>query len=185
MLEKNSTVYTRENNPRLTLVEAYIRRERNYLYDYGLHKTQTARMNGSGLSLRPDHSWPEMTWFVFVPPVILQQWLKRAKMGNTCLLSGKSSYFTLPFSFQINILVKISIGLLENLCGSVNEKFLSDQSSSLKEMLRWWMKWSLDEISGSLVQQVIFPPLQRASFSLEGLGCNWKQSMGSYRSRLQ
>ena len=47
------------------------------------------------------------------------------------------------------------------------------------------MKWSLDEISGSLVQQVIFPPLQRASLSREGLACNWKQSMRSCRSRLQ
>ena len=56
MLEKNLAVYTRENKPRLTLVEAYIRRERNYLYNYGLHKTQTARMNGSRLSSRPDHS---------------------------------------------------------------------------------------------------------------------------------
>ena len=106
-------------------------------------------------------------------------------MGNNCLWSGKSPYFTLSFSFQINILVKISIGLLQNLCGSLNEKFLSDQSSSLKEMLRRWMKWSLDEISGSLVQKVIFPPLQRTSLSREGLGCNWKQSTRSYRWRLQ
>ena len=30
-------VYTRENKPRLTLAAAYIRRERNHLYEYGLY----------------------------------------------------------------------------------------------------------------------------------------------------
>ena len=30
-------VYTRENRPRLTLAAAYIRRERNDLYEYGLY----------------------------------------------------------------------------------------------------------------------------------------------------
>ena len=69
--------------------------------------------------------------------------------------SGKSPYFTLSFSFQINISVTSSVGLLRNLCGNLVEKFVSDQSSGLKEMLQLWMRWSLDEISGSLVQQVI------------------------------
>ena len=38
-LEKldNRVVYTRENKPRLTLAAAYIRRERNDLYEYGLY----------------------------------------------------------------------------------------------------------------------------------------------------
>ena len=38
-LEKldNRAVYTRENKPRLTLAAAYIRRERNDLYEYGLY----------------------------------------------------------------------------------------------------------------------------------------------------
>ena len=30
-------VYTRENKPRLTIAAAYIRRERNHLYEYGLY----------------------------------------------------------------------------------------------------------------------------------------------------
>ena len=33
----NRAVYTRENKPRLTLAAAYIRRERNDLYEYGLY----------------------------------------------------------------------------------------------------------------------------------------------------
>ena len=33
----NRAVYTRENKPRLTLAAAYIRRERNRLYEYGLY----------------------------------------------------------------------------------------------------------------------------------------------------
>ena len=37
-------------------------------------------------------------------------------------------------------------------CGNLDEKFVSDQSSGLKEMFRRWMRWSLDEISGSLVK---------------------------------
>ena len=60
--------------------------------------------------------------------------------------SGKSPYFTLSFSFQINISVTSSVGLLRNLCGNLAEKFVSDQSSGLKEMFQRWMRWSLDEI---------------------------------------
>ena len=33
----NRAVYTRENKLRLTLAAAYIRRERNHLYEYGLY----------------------------------------------------------------------------------------------------------------------------------------------------
>ena len=49
-------VYTRENRPQLTLTEAYIRRERNHLYKYGLQKTRNAGINGSRLSSQPDRS---------------------------------------------------------------------------------------------------------------------------------
>ena len=49
-------VYTRENKPRLTLAVAYIRGERNHLYECRLHKTRTAGINGSRLSPRPDQS---------------------------------------------------------------------------------------------------------------------------------
>ena len=46
---------------------------------------------------------------------------------------------------------------MRNLCGNLAEKFVSDQTSVLKEMFQRWIRWSLDEISASLVQQVIFP----------------------------
>ena len=36
-IRNNRAVYTRENKPRLTLAAAYIRRERNHLYEYGLY----------------------------------------------------------------------------------------------------------------------------------------------------
>ena len=49
----NRAVYTRENKSRLTLAAAYIRRERNHLYEYGLYYTRTARINGSRLTSRP------------------------------------------------------------------------------------------------------------------------------------
>ena len=42
-------VYMRENKPQLTLAEANIRHERNHLYEYSLHKMQTAGINGSQL----------------------------------------------------------------------------------------------------------------------------------------
>ena len=43
----------------------------------------------------------------------------------------------------------------------------------------------MDEISGCLVKQLIFPPMQRACLGHEGLVYNWKQSMSSNRSQLQ
>ena len=57
----------------------------------------------------------------------------------------------MSFSFQINISVKISAGLLQNLRGNLDEKFVSDQSSGLKEMFQRWMRWSVDKIAHSLV----------------------------------
>ena len=66
---------------------------------------------------------------------------ERAKRRNDWLWTEKSPYFTLSFSFQINISVKIRTRLLKNLCGTLVEKFVSDQSSGLKEIFRRWMKW--------------------------------------------
>ena len=54
-------------------------------------------------------------------------------MRNDWLRSGKSPYFTLSFSFQINISVKVSVGLLRKLCGNLVEKFVSDRSSGSNE----------------------------------------------------
>ena len=56
-------VYTRENKSRLTRAEAYISRERIHLYEYGLHKTRTAGINGSWLSSRPERSNDEVVCF--------------------------------------------------------------------------------------------------------------------------
>ena len=152
-------VYTRENKPRLTLAAAYIRGERNHLYEFGLHKTRTAGVNGSLLSPRPDQSNDDVVCFGAS---------ERAKKRNDCLWSGKSPYFTLSFSFQINISVKFRVRLLRNLCGNLIEKFVSDQSvewivPAMDEVEK------MDEISGSLVKQVIFPPMQRACLGHEGL----------------
>ena len=77
---------------------------------------------------------------------------ERAKKRNDWLWSGKLPYFTLSFSFQINILVKFRPRLLRNLCGNLVEKIITDQSVE-------WIKRDvpamdevekMDEISGSL-----------------------------------
>ena len=82
-------------------------------------------------------------------------------------------FYTVVF-FSINISVKFRARLLRNLCGNLVEKFVSDQSVE-------WIKRDvpamdevekMDEISGSLVKQVIFPPMKRASLGHEGLVYN-------------
>ena len=108
------------------------------------------------------------------------------------------------FSFQIIVSVKISAGLLQNLCRNLDEKLVSDQSIGLKEMFQCWIRSIVDKISVSLVQQVIFASLQctfqRLCFKKNwrepsalnlwnpgggGLGYNnWKRSMRSDRSQL-
>ena len=67
---------------------------------------------------------------------------------------GLKNRHILHYLFQINISVKITVwGCCDTfVCGNLDEKFVSDQSSGLKEMFRRWMRWGLDEISGSLVQ---------------------------------
>lgn len=182
---------------------AYIKCEWNHLYEYDLHKTQTTHINGSRLGLRPDQSNVDIVGFGAL--CNLQQWLEWAKMRNDWLWSGKSPYFTLSFSFQINVSVKISAGLLRNLCRNLDEKLVSDQSIGLKEMFQCWMRSIVDKSSVSLVQQVIFASLQctfqRLCFKKNcrepsvlnlwnpgggGLGYNnWKQSMRSGHSQLQ
>ena len=93
-----------------------------------LHKTRTARINGSRLISRPDPSNDDVV--SLSASRNFRQWFERAKMRNDWLRSGKSPYFTLSFSFQINISGKVSVGLLRNSCENLVEKFVSDQSSS-------------------------------------------------------
>ena len=144
---------------------AYIKGKRNHLYECGLHQTRTAGINGSRLRPQPDQ---------FNDDVVCFGASERAKKRNEWLWSGKLPYFTLSFSFQINILAKFRPRLLRNLCGNLVEKIFTDQSVE-------WIKRDvpamdevekMDEISGSLVKQIIFPPMQRASLSHEGLVYN-------------
>ena len=58
---------------------------------------------------------PVMTSFVLVASVICEK-------QNDWLWSRKLSHFTLSFLFQINISVKIIVGLLQNLCGKSRQK---------------------------------------------------------------
>ena len=78
------------------------------------------------------------------------------------------------FSFQINISVKFRVRLLRNLCGNLIEKFVSDQSVEWikSDILAMDEVEKMDDISGSLVKQVIFPPMQCASLGHEGLVYN-------------
>ena len=97
----NRAVYTRENKPRLTLATAYIRGERNHLYECGLRKMRTAGRNGSRFSPRPDQSNDDVVCFGAS---------ERAKKRNDWLWSGKSPYFTLSFSFQLTFRSSLELG---------------------------------------------------------------------------
>ena len=61
--------------------------------------------------------------------------------------SGKSPYFTLPFSFLINISVKIIAGLLRNLCGNLDEKFRDVPGMHMDEM-EYRQKFRLSRAAG-------------------------------------
>ena len=57
-----------------------------------------------------------------------------------------------------------------------------DQSTGLKEMFRRWMRWSLDKIAGSRVQQVIFSP-RRVARSLASVYRGYSPLIMCYASR--
>ena len=99
----------------------------------------------------------------------------------------ETAIFYTIFFFQIYISITITVwGCSAKLVRKPRRKFRqrsigwSERDVSVK-----WMRWSLDNIFGSLVKQVIFPPLQRVSLGYEGLGYNWKESMRSICSPLQ
>ena len=94
-------VYTREIKPWLSLATAYIRGERNHLYECGLHRMRTAGINGSRLGPRPDQSNDDVVCFGAS---------ERAKKRNDWLWSGKSPYFTLSFSFQLTFRSSLELG---------------------------------------------------------------------------
>ena len=85
-------------------------------------------------------------------------------------LVRKIAIFYTAFSFHINISVKIRARLLRNLCGTFRRKvrqrsveWIERDVPAINEVEK------LDEISGSLVQQVMFPLMQRASLGRAGL----------------
>ena len=92
----------------------------------------------------------------FGAPRNLQQWLERAKKRNDWLWQGNSPYFTLPFSFQINISVKITVvlGCCETCAETSTVIFQSLQHPSLgREGLGYSWKQSMRS-NRSRLQQV-------------------------------
>ena len=75
----------------------------------------------------------------------------------------------MSFSFQINISVKISAGLLQNLRGNLDEKSIERFDRDVPGM--YMDEVEFKQIARSLVQRVIFPP-KRASLGREGLRYN-------------
>ena len=109
--DNNKVVWKRQNKPRFTLASANIRRENNYLYEQGLHKNRTARINGSRISFILTS--PVITELVFLVPCfdVHFEWAKRR---NDSLCQRNCAIFSLSVSFQIIIPVKIGITLQNN-----------------------------------------------------------------------
>ena len=63
---------------------------------------------------------------------------------------------------------------MRNLCGNLVGRFVSDKSVERieRDVSGIYEVEKMDEISGSLVTQVVFPPMQRASLGHEGLVYN-------------
>ena len=99
----------------------------------------------------------------------------------------ETALFYTIFFFQIYISITITVwGCSAKLVRKPRRKISSAINRAVwKRCSSKWMRWSLDNIFGSFVKQVIFPPLQRVSLGLEGLGYNWKESMLSIFSPLQ
>ena len=86
---------------------AYVRRKRNYFYDYGLHKTRTARINDSRLSSPLDRSNGDVVCFCTSHD--FQQWLERSKLRSDWLRSGNRHILRYFFFFQIYISITITV----------------------------------------------------------------------------
>ena len=128
----NRAVYSKENKPRLTLATAYIRGERNHLYECGLHKMRTAGRNGSRFSPRPDQSNDDVVCFGAS---------ERAKKRNDWLWSGKSPYFTLSFSFQLTFRSSLELGCWQTSAETSSKSSSAISQSSVLKGVRW-RKWT-------------------------------------------
>ena len=114
---------------------AYVRRKRNYFYGYGLHKTRTARINDSRFSSPLDRSNGDVVCFCTSHD--FQQWLERSKLRNDWLRSGNSHILRYFFSFKFIFRSRLLCGAVQlNLCGNLDENFVSDQSGGMKEMFQ-------------------------------------------------
>ena len=67
-------------------------------------------MNGSRLSSRPDHSWPEMTWFVFVPPVICNNGSSEQKWETHVSYQENRHILHCLFRFKLTFWSRLVLG---------------------------------------------------------------------------
>ena len=118
--------------PRLTLAVAYIRGERNHLYECGLHKTQTAGINGSRLSPRPDQSNDDVVCFGAT----------EQKSETTGFGQENRHILHCRFLFKLTFRSSLQLGCWET-CAETSSKGSSaiSRSGELKEMFRGWMRW--------------------------------------------
>ena len=116
----------------------------------------------------------------------LQQWLEQANSGKIGFGQENSHILShCLFRFKLTFRSRFVLGCYET-CAEMSTKSSSAINRAvwnpLKERNRGWTRWNLDEISGSLVQQVIFPQNQHACLGREV----WlKTERASNRSRLQ
>ena len=163
---------------------AYVRRKRNYFYGYGLHKTRTARINDSRFSSPLDRSNGDVVCFCTSHD--FQQWLERSKLRNDWLRSGNSHILRYFFSFKFIFRSRLLCGAVQlNLCGNLDENFVSDQSGGLKEMFQQVDEVEFRQYFSALSWSRSFSRHCSACLGYEGLGYNWIESMRSICSPLQ
>ena len=122
----------------------------------GLHQdakgniySSTAYIRGSQLSSRPDQSNDDVVFLV--PRVIFNN-------GSSETGFGQENRHILHCHFRFKLIFRSRVVL--GCCEACAETSLKSSSAInaiewFEEMFQRWMRWSLDDISGSLVQQVI------------------------------